>query len=59
MHRIQEFNHSCTKNYNLSVSLGLASFDPRNPVSIEELLVRADQAMYMDKRSHKDWTRKH
>jgi len=55
MRRIQEFNQASGRSFNISLSLGIASFDPRNPVSIDELLMRADQAMYMDKRSHKDW----
>lgn len=57
MRCVQEFNQSGTRRYNLSLSLGIASFDPRNPVELDELLMRADQAMYMDKRSHKDWSR--
>lgn len=57
MRCVQEFNQSGARQYNISLSLGIASFDPRNPVEIEELLMRADQAMYMDKRSHKEWTR--
>jgi diguanylate cyclase (GGDEF)-like protein len=36
--------------YELSLSLGFARFDPRNCTSIEELMVKADQAMYEQKR---------
>jgi len=57
MRCVQEFNQSNLRKYNISLSLGIASFDPRNPVDIDELLMRADQAMYMDKRSHKNWMR--
>ena len=57
MRSVQEFNQGNERKYNISLSLGIASFDPRNPVDIDELLMRADQAMYMDKRSHKTWTR--
>jgi len=36
--------------YELSLSLGFARFDPRNGTSIEELMAKADQAMYEQKR---------
>jgi diguanylate cyclase (GGDEF)-like protein len=37
-------------NYEISLSLGVARFDPRNRTSIGELMVKADQAMYEQKR---------
>lgn len=58
MRCVQDFNQSNARRYNISLSLGIASFDPRNPVELEELMLRADQAMYMDKRSHKEWMRR-
>ncbi len=36
--------------YELSLSIGAARFDPKNPVSLGELLTQADQAMYRQKR---------
>lgn len=54
LRNIQDFNASQKRPFKLSLSLGIASFDPRNPISLDELMKRADQAMYMDKRSHKD-----
>jgi diguanylate cyclase (GGDEF)-like protein len=36
--------------YAISVSVGMARFDHSNPTSIRRLLVRADQAMYEQKR---------
>jgi diguanylate cyclase (GGDEF)-like protein len=36
--------------YELSLSLGFARFDPRNCTSLEELMAKADQAMYEHKR---------
>src|SRR2546421_9756965 len=36
--------------YDLSISVGLAHFDDEESHSIEELMARADQAMYEDKR---------
>ena len=49
--------HENVKNYNvkrsqytLSVSLGTAQFDPEYPISIDELLSKADALMYAQKR---------
>jgi diguanylate cyclase (GGDEF)-like protein len=36
--------------YELSVSVGAARFDPKNPVALGELLTQADQSMYRQKR---------
>ena len=36
--------------YEISLSLGVARFDPRNRTTIEELMVKADRAMYEQKR---------
>jgi diguanylate cyclase (GGDEF)-like protein len=36
--------------YEISLSVGVARFDPRNVTSIGELMVKADQAMYEQKR---------
>jgi diguanylate cyclase (GGDEF)-like protein len=36
--------------YEISLSVGVARFDPRNVTSIGELMVQADQAMYEQKR---------
>jgi diguanylate cyclase (GGDEF)-like protein len=36
--------------YEISLSLGVARFDPRNSASIGELMAKADQAMYEQKR---------
>ena len=36
--------------YEISLSLGVARFDPRNRTSIGELMAKADQAMYEQKR---------
>lgn len=38
------------RRYELSLSLGVARFDPRNCASIGDLLAKADQAMYEHKR---------
>ncbi len=36
--------------YAISISLGVARFDPDSPTSIAELMLKADQAMYEQKR---------
>jgi len=40
--------------YSLSLSIGVARFDPRGAVTLEELLEYADQAMYEAKRASAD-----
>jgi diguanylate cyclase (GGDEF)-like protein len=43
-------NASRNRPYDLSVSVGLARFDPEAGHSIEDLMASADRAMYEDKR---------
>lgn len=43
-------NKRRSRPYDLSISVGLAHFDDQENHSIEELMARADQAMYEDKR---------
>ncbi len=47
---IDECNASSEKPFRLSISTGLAFFDPEFPVTIDDLLVRADKLMYERKR---------
>jgi GGDEF domain-containing protein len=35
--------------YPLSFSVGSAYYDPRHPVSLTQLLMQADEAMYLQK----------
>jgi diguanylate cyclase (GGDEF)-like protein/PAS domain S-box-containing protein len=44
-----EWNGRAERPYSLSVSMGWARFDWRDPHSIEDLIARADKAMYRDK----------
>lgn len=55
LRNVSEFNKKGLRPYNLSISLGISGYDPRNPCELAELITRADNAMYMDKRSHKSW----
>ncbi len=43
-------NASSGRGYALTISLGVAHYDPEHPCSIDELLTRADDLMYEDKR---------
>ncbi len=48
--KFNAINRSGTRPYNLSVSVGVALFDDEGTHSIEELVAKADRAMYEDKR---------
>ena len=41
------------KPYEISMSIGIAYYDPENPVSFDKLLTRADQLMYENKRARR------
>ena len=47
---IRDHNAKGSQGYELSVSIGIASFDPAIPISIDELLSKADALMYGQKR---------
>jgi len=40
--------------YQLSLSVGVARFDPKRAVSLGELMAQADEAMYAQKRNHQE-----
>jgi diguanylate cyclase (GGDEF)-like protein len=44
-------NAGGSRRYTVSISLGIASYDPEHPCTIDELLARADAQMYEQKRS--------
>lgn len=44
-------NEQKGRSYQLSVSTGIANFDPENPCSIDDLLMRADALMYKNKKN--------
>ncbi|GAB4484423.1 MAG: hypothetical protein OHK006_08700 [Thermodesulfovibrionales bacterium] len=52
--RVASFNSLRSRPYALSVSLGVAVYDPSAPVTVDELLRQADQSMYESKRAKKD-----
>lgn len=57
IHRILtaiEAHNSCLDTkYKLSMSIGSASFDPANPITLENLMEQADKAMYKEKLAHR------
>jgi len=55
--RLQEFitsyNAKGNRRYKLSISIGIAVYDPYSPCSLDELIEKADALMYDQKRSKK------
>ena len=47
---LKEYNAKGSRRYTLAISVGMAHFDPEYPVSIDELLAKADGSMYEHKR---------
>jgi len=58
---LNDYNFQRNRPYLLSMSLGIAGFDPKNSCSIEILLTQADKVMYENKQKRKikvDWGKK-
>ena len=53
LERIDIHNRKSNKSYKLSVSIGVANYDPKNPCSLDELLNQADKLMYNQKKKNK------
>ena len=49
--KIDEFNTRESRKYMLSMSWGTAIFDPKSPISMDELMSSADKLMYTQKRA--------
>lgn len=47
---VAEYNAAQARPYQLSISTGAMYFDPRQALSIEEMMTKADQMMYRQKR---------
>jgi len=47
---IKDHNAKRSRRYDLSISVGTTQFDPEDPISIDELLSKADALMYAQKR---------
>ncbi len=50
---IRDYNAKGSQDHKLSVSVGAAQFDPVHPISIDQLLSRADALMYAQKRENR------
>lgn len=50
MQNINAHNARENRNYKISVSIGLSSFSPGHPCSIDDLMSRADRLMYKQKK---------
>jgi diguanylate cyclase (GGDEF)-like protein len=48
--RIKSYSRTESSSFELSMSIGVAVFDPQDPCSIDELISRADSAMYEQKK---------
>ncbi len=48
---IKDHNAKKSRCYDLSISVGTTQFDPKDPISIDELLSKADALMYAQKRN--------
>ncbi len=46
---IEAHNSKQKRLYKISLSFGIAVYDPENPSSIDRLIVEADELMYMEK----------
>lgn len=55
---LEAYNLTRNSGYRLSMSLGIAYFDPENPCSVDELLAHGDRMMYEEKRLRKSVTPK-
>jgi diguanylate cyclase (GGDEF)-like protein len=47
---LEDFNKKMNRGYKLSMSVGIAFYNPEDPASIDELLSQADKSMYENKR---------
>lgn len=50
---LEMHNEKRNRGYKLSLSYGLAYYDPDSPCSLDELLIKADKAMYEHKKEKK------
>lgn len=51
--RIESYSRIESPAFKLSVSVGVAEFDPENPCSVDDLIFRADKLMYEQKEQKK------
>lgn len=49
--QFDSFNAQNNRKYSILISYGISHYDPQNPCSLEELMIKADKAMYEQKQS--------
>ncbi len=56
--RLEQFldarNNQEKRSYELSISMGFCCYDPENPITIDELMARADKLMYQEKQKRRE-----
>lgn len=52
-YNIESYNSQSNRGYNLSLSVGTSYFDPENPCSLDQMLSKADEEMYKQKKNKK------
>lgn len=50
---LNKVNQKSARPYQLTLSMGVAHFDPESPSSLSELIAKADGLMYQQKRARK------
>ncbi len=55
--RLDAFNSQTKRAYKLSLSIGIACYDPEEPCSMDELISQADKLMYKHKQSKKSYSK--
>jgi diguanylate cyclase (GGDEF)-like protein len=53
-YQVEQFNESNQRSYFLSISMGVAHYTPKFPMSLAELMTEADRAMYEQKMKNKE-----
>jgi diguanylate cyclase (GGDEF)-like protein len=51
---LNEYNEKSVLQYKISLSIGIAYYDPQNPCTVDELLDRADKSMYEQKKQKQE-----
>ncbi|MCX8023340.1 MAG: PAS domain S-box protein [Syntrophorhabdaceae bacterium] len=58
-HLVDQYNEREKKPYKLSFSIGIAEYDPQSCHSLEELISKADDLMYIEKKKKKAGLKSH
>ena len=50
---LESYNAQLSRGFRLSMSVGIAFFDPEHPMTVDELLIEGDRMMYRQKKTRK------